>query len=83
MDGGPHLRHGEDTLDKGIEVLLGQGPDLRGHAFHGDPSGNEPVGAFLALALFIILLALFQSLGPVLVLLQLGLVLGVLPPKFV
>ena len=83
MDSGPHLWHGEDILGKGIEALLGQGPDLRCHTLHGGPTGDQAVGAFLALALFIILLALFQPLGPVLVLLQLGLVLGVLPPKFV
>jgi len=79
----PHLRHGENLLGKGIEALLGQGPDLRGHALYGGPSGNEPVGAFLALTLFIILPALFQPFDPVLVLLQFSFILGVFPPKLV
>ena len=83
MDSCPHLRHGEDILGKGIEALLGQGPDLRGHTLHGGPSGNEPVGAFLALTFFIILPALLQPFDPVLVLAQLGFVLGVLLPKFI
>ena len=83
MDSGPHLRHGENLLGKGIEALLGQGPDLRRCAFYGGPSGNQAVGAFLPFALFIILSALFQPLDPVLVLLQFGFILGVLPPKFV
>ena len=83
MDSGPHLRHGEDTLGKGIKALLRHGPDLRGHALHGGPTGNQAVGAFLALPLLIVFLPLLQPLYPVPVLLQLGLVLGVLPPKLV
>ena len=68
-------------LGKGIEALLGQGHDLRGHALHGGPSGNQAVGAFLPLPLLIVFLPLLQPLYPVLVLLQLGLVLGVLLPE--
>ena len=40
LDSGPHLRHGENLLGKGIEALLGQGLDLWGHALHGGPSGD-------------------------------------------
>lgn len=72
--------HGKDLPGKGIKLLLGHGFHFRYHTLYGGPSGNQTVSAFLLLSFFIILLALFQPLGPVPVLPQFGLVLGVLPP---